>query len=80
MKSLYLRCGALDVHKETVVACARVQKGTRVSRDVATFATTMAGLLALEDWLAARRCTPVAMEATGVYWKGHAVTARTDAE
>jgi transposase len=69
MKSLYPRCGALDVHKETVVACARVQEGTRVTRDVATFATTTAGLLALADWLAARRCTPVAMEATGVYWK-----------
>jgi len=55
MKSLYPRCGALDVHKETVVACARVQQGTRVSRDVATFATTTAGLLALADWLAARR-------------------------
>ena len=26
MKSFYQRCGALDVHKETVVACARVQK------------------------------------------------------
>jgi transposase len=69
MKSLYPRCGALDVHKETVVACARVQQGTRVSRDVATFATTTAGLLALADWLAARRCSPVALEATGVYWK-----------
>jgi transposase len=69
MKSLHPRCAALDVHKETVVACARVQKGTRVARDVTTFATTTAGLLALVDWLAARRCTLVAMEATGVYWK-----------
>jgi hypothetical protein len=33
MKSLYPRCGALDVHKETVVACARVQEGTRVTRE-----------------------------------------------
>jgi spermidine synthase len=40
MKSLYLRCGALDVHKETVVASARAQEETRVSRDVATFATS----------------------------------------
>jgi hypothetical protein len=49
MKSLYPRCGALDVHKETVVACARAQEWTRVSRDVATFATTTAGLLALAE-------------------------------
>jgi transposase len=69
MKSLYPRCAALDVHKETVVACARLQEGARVARDVATFARTTAGLLALADWVAARRCTCVAMEATGVYWK-----------
>jgi transposase len=33
------------------------------------FATTTRGLLALADWLEAGRCTLVAMEATGVYWK-----------
>jgi len=49
MKSLYPRCEALDVHKETVVARARVQKGARVSRDVATFVTTTAGLSFRKD-------------------------------
>ena len=31
--------------------------------------TTVTGLLALRDWLAAHRVTQVVMEATGVYWK-----------
>jgi transposase len=36
---------------------------------VAQFATTVAGLLVLRDWLAAHEVTHVAMEATGVYWQ-----------
>ena len=35
---------------------------------LAQFATTVAGLLALADWLKAFAVTHVAMEATGVYW------------
>lgn len=36
---------------------------------LAEFATTVRGLLALRDWLAAHGVTQVVMEATGVYWK-----------
>ena len=69
MQVLYSRCAGLDVHKDTVVASARLASGRDVSIEVRTFATTTAGLLALSDWLAERGCTHVAMEATGVYWK-----------
>ncbi|HYG86838.1 MAG TPA: IS110 family transposase [Azospirillum sp.] len=69
MQVLYPRCAGLDVHKETVVACVRVVAGGRVTREVRTFATTTAGLLALRAWLGGTGCTHVAMEATGVYWK-----------
>jgi transposase len=69
MEVLYPRCGGLDVHKETVGACARVVTGGRVERQVRTFGTTTAGLLELSDWLSAQGCTHVAMESTGVYWK-----------
>ena len=69
MELLYPRCAGLDVHKETVVACVRLAGGSDVVREVRTFATTTAGLLGLSEWLAAHRCTHVAMEATGVYWK-----------
>ena len=70
MKVLYPRCAGLDVHKETVVACARIALVAGGARhEVATFGTTTGELLRLSDWLADHGCTHVAMEATGVYWK-----------
>ena len=69
MDMLHARCAGLDVHKDTVVACARILADGGVRQRVKTFATTTTGLLALADWLSERGCTPVAMEATGVYWK-----------
>lgn len=69
MDVIHRRCAGLDVHKDTVVACARIQERSRVRRVVETFATTTSGLLALLDFLKAQRCTQAAMEASGVYWK-----------
>ena len=70
MEVLYGRCAGLDVHKDTVVACARIAEGgAETKREVRTFATTTRGLLELSDWMAQHGCTHVAMEATGVYWK-----------
>jgi transposase len=70
METIFERVGALDVHKAQVTACARVPDETGVRRPhVAEFSTTVVGLLALRDWLAAHRVTHVAMEATGVYWQ-----------
>lgn len=69
MEVLYPRCAGLDVHKDTVVACARVVEAGRVTTAVQTFGTTTAGLLTLADWLEAHGCTHVALESTGVYWK-----------
>jgi len=69
MEVLHPRCGGLDVHKDTVVACARVAADGKVGQEVSTFETTTKGLLALSDWLSERQVTIVAMEATGVYWK-----------
>lgn len=69
MELLHPRCAGLDVHQQTVVACARVVAGSSVAHDVRTFGTTTPALLALSDWLAAHDCTHVAMESTGVYWK-----------
>jgi len=70
MDTIYDRVGALDVHKAQVTACVRVPgaSGTREPA-LAEFATTVVGLMALRDWLAAYRVTHVAMEATGVYWQ-----------
>jgi transposase len=69
MDVLYPRCAGLDVHKDTVVACARLVTEQGVTQEVAVFGTTTRALLGLADWLAGRGCTHVAMEATGVYWK-----------
>lgn len=69
MEVLYPRCAGLDVHKDSVVACVRLQEGAVVRHEVETFGTTTKALLALADWLAERKVTHVAMEATGIYWK-----------
>ena len=69
MEVLYPHCAGLDVHKQTVVACARHMVNGTVTREVRTFGTTTKELLALSEWLASHGCTHVAMEATGVYWK-----------
>ena len=70
METIVERPAALDVHKAQVTACVRVsdERGRR-EQHVAEFATTVRGLLALRDWLAAHRVQQVVMEATGVYWK-----------
>jgi len=70
MQVVHARCAGLDVHKRTVVACVLLtQPEGTVERDVRTFGTMTADLLALADWLAARKITHVAMESTGVFWR-----------
>src|SRR5712691_1937556 len=69
MDVVHPKCAGLDVHQQTVVACARVASGQTITHDVRTFGTTTVELLALSDWLGAHGCTHVAMESTGVYWK-----------
>jgi transposase len=70
VETIVERPAALDVHKASVMACARVP-GADGHREehVAEFAATVRGLLTLADWLDAHAVTQVAMEATGVYWK-----------
>ena len=70
METIYERVSALDVHKTQVTACVRVPgPDGRRRAEVVEFATTVQGLMALHDWLAAYGVTHVAMEATGVYWQ-----------
>src|SRR5437879_8957018 len=69
MDVLHPKCAGLDVHQQTVVACARTGSGKAVAYDVRTFGTSTPELLALSDWLTAHGCTHVAMESSGVYWK-----------
>jgi transposase len=69
MEVLHPRCAGLDVHKDSVVACVRIQRGRKLAHEVETFGTTTLALLELNDWLHQHKVTHVAMEATGVYWK-----------
>jgi transposase len=60
----------LDVHKASVVACARViDENGELQSFIQGFGTTTSDLLALSDWLSSHQVTLVGMESTGVYWK-----------
>lgn len=63
------RCAALDVHKDTVMACVRRPGPKGRQQEVREFGTFTASLRRLREWLASEGVTQVAMEATGVYWK-----------
>jgi transposase len=78
MNVVYERCCGLDVHKKSVVACLITpgsgSQGTptpngSLNKEIRTFGTMTADLLALCDWLHSAGCTHVAMESTGIYWK-----------
>jgi transposase len=60
----------LDIHKRFVVACLLVTDpaGT-LRKDIRTYSTMTADLLALCDWLCAEQCTQVVMESTASYWR-----------
>ena len=70
MRVVHERCCGLDIHKKFVVACllATGSDGT-VEKQVRTYSTMTAALLALSDWLRAEGCGPVVMESTGSYWR-----------
>ena len=71
MDVLVERCAGLDVHRDDVVATVRVPGSgrRRWEQQTRTFRATLAGLLALSEWLSEFGVTLVGMEATGVYWK-----------
>ena len=69
METMVRRCAGLDVHKESVVACARViDDNGELQLSTQTFGTTVSDLLVLGDWLASHGVTLVGMESTGVFF------------
>src|SRR5262247_4866895 len=70
MDVMYSCCCGLDVHKKTVAACLITStEGPEPVKEIRTFRTMTADLLALADWLEEKGCTHVTMESTGVYWR-----------
>ncbi|MCZ8514647.1 IS110 family transposase [Paenibacillus filicis] len=65
MDVLNERCCGLDVHKKSITACII----TPQRKEIRTFATMTRNLIELVDWVKQNRCTHVAMESTGDYWK-----------
>jgi transposase len=69
MQVIYDRCAGIDVHKKTVVVCVLLtQADGTVRKQIRTFATMTADLLALEEWLRSLHVEHLALESTGVYW------------
>ena len=63
-------CAGLDVHQASVVACVnRSGPNGRSEKQIRTFGTMRADLVALRDWLRDAGVSLVGMESTGVYWK-----------
>jgi transposase len=74
MEMIRDRVAGLDVHRDTVVACARLVtagggRRSGVTTEKRTFSTMSMGVTALAGWLAERDVSMAVMEATGVYWK-----------
>lgn len=66
MRVVYQRCCGLDVHRKMVVACVLLTEDDgRLRRQVRTFGTMSADLLALSDWLDTLGVEQIAMESTG---------------
>jgi len=65
MEAVLECCVGLDVHQETVVACVIFGPlEHRPKKEIRTFGTTTPA-----DWLEEQKCSHVAMESTGIYWK-----------
>ena len=63
MDVVHARCCGLDVHKKTAVACVLITADDGgMDRQVRTFSTMTADLLALADWLSSLGVTHVALE------------------
>lgn len=70
MQIISKSCCGLDVHKKIIVGCLITIDSDGVeNREIRKFGTMTGELLQLLDWLQQGKCTHVAMESTGVYWK-----------
>ena len=70
MDVIYACCCGRDVHKKTVAACLVTStEGPEPLKEMRTFRTMTAELLALADWLQKAGCPHMVMESTGVYWR-----------
>jgi transposase len=69
MEVTHPRCAGLDLGKDELVACIRIQDDTGIRQECRTYKTTIKELLALSEWMTSEGVADVVMEATGTYWK-----------
>jgi transposase len=62
------RCAGIDVHLRFLVVCLSITEAGELRKELRTFRTETADLLALRAWLVQESCTHGGMESTGVYW------------
>ena len=71
MEVKYERCCGIDVHKKSLVGCVIVPgPDGQVAKVKQSFGTMQEELQGLSAWLKEYGVTTVAIESTGVYWKG----------
>jgi transposase len=71
MEVKYERCCGIDVHKTSLIACVIVPgTDSRLLKVTRSFGTMSEEPGELSTWLKAYQVTTVAIESTGVYWKG----------
>jgi transposase len=63
------RCCGLDIHKDSIAACALSREKGKTREETRRFGTTTGDLEELAEWLRQKEIRHVAMESTGIYWK-----------
>jgi transposase len=68
MQVMSQRCAGIDVHLRFLVVCLSIIEAGQRRKEIRTFRSETADLLALRAWLLQEGCSHVGMESTGVYW------------
>jgi transposase len=71
MEVKYERCAGIDIHKKNMTVCAIVPgEAGQILKVRQSFGTLSEDLHTLSAWLKEQGVTTIALESTGVYWKG----------
>lgn len=66
MQVVHYRCGGVEVHSKVVAVTIITQDEENVQKKRRVFSTTVAGLLALDDWLEKHQIDIIAMKSAGM--------------
>ena len=70
MNEEYRRCCGMNIHKDTVVVCVLPPAGGDGQTVRKVYGTFRNDLIRMRVWLKQLKATEIAMESTGVYWRG----------